>query len=231
MSKIAIIPARGGSKRIPGKNIKLFDGKPVIEHAIYAAIHSGLFNKIIVSTDDDKIAEIASNAGASVPFKRSEENSNDFATTAQVLTEVLRQLEQRGEKFATACCIYPVNPFLTKELIHSAYERMIEYDFDCVFSAVKYGHPIQRAFKIKNHKRIPFFPEYSLTRTQDLEATYHDAAQLYWFKTESFLNSGILIGENTGIIEVAETEMQDIDNETDWQIAELKYTLWKQKKK
>ena len=228
MKKLAIIPARGGSKRIPKKNIKNFLGVPVISYAIKAAIESNAFEKIIVSTDCKEIAEISKKFGAEIPFFRSKQNSNDFASTDDVIQEVLEYYSNIGEDFEYACCIYPVNPFLKVDNINSGLVKLIDNNFDCVFSAVKYSYPIQRAFRIDQEKKIKMLnPKNYLKRSQDLSETFHDAAQFYWFKVSSFIKEKKLWTDNTSVIVIAESEVQDIDNKTDWEIAEIKFKIQK----
>ena len=223
MANIAIITARGGSKRIPGKNIKNFLGKPIIAYSINVAILSDLFDEIMVSTDSEDIAEISREYGANVPFMRSTENSSDFATTADVLIEVLEQYKKGGKKFDNACCIYPTAPFITKDLLMRAYSQLEKEGLDLVFPIVKFSSPIQRAIRLTNNKIELFSQEHLYSRTQDLENAYHDAGQFYFFKVSNFLKSDTLWTKNTGSIVIRELEAQDIDNELDWVLAELKY--------
>lgn len=226
MSNIAIIPARGGSKRIPRKNIRDFLGKPIISYSIEAAIESNLFDEVIVSTDDPEIAEIALRYGAKVPFFRSEENSNDFATTADVLIEVLNWYKNKGISFENAICIYPCSPFVSTELFEKARGILKAQKADCVFPVIRYGHPIQRALKIDQIGKLKlFFEEFSNSRTQDIQNTYHDAGMFYYFDVNNFLENKSLRTENSFAIEVDENLTQDIDNELDWKLAELKYKL------
>jgi len=228
LKKLAIIPARGGSKRIPKKNIKSFLGVPVISYAINAAIESNAFDKVMVSTDCEEIAEISKKIGAEIPFFRSKQNSNDFASTDDVINEVLGYYSKVGEVYEYACCIYPVNPFLKTDNINLGLVKLIKNNFDCVFSAVKYSYPVQRAFRVDKEKKIKMLnPKNYLTRSQDLPETFHDAAQFYWFKVSSFLKEKKLWTDNTGIITIAESEVQDIDNKTDWEIAEIKFKIQK----
>lgn len=224
MANLAIIPARGGSKRIPKKNIKDFLGKPIIAYSIEAALKSNLFDEVMVSTDDEDIAKIALKYGAKVPFLRSKENANDFATTFDVIEEVLLKYKAKGEVFESACCIYSCAPFVSLENLKEAHLKL--KDFDTVFPVVKYGFPIQRALRKDENNSLCFFqPENALMRSQDLEASYHDAGQFYWFKTNNILNSKALMTKNTGCIVLPETQVQDIDNEMDWKLAELKFKL------
>jgi N-acylneuraminate cytidylyltransferase len=228
MKTIAIIPARGGSKRIPKKNIKDFLGRPVISYAINAAINSKVFDKVIVSTDDKEIADISIKYGAEIPFFRSNENSSDNASTDDVLKEVIKYYTNNDEYFNNACCIYPVNPFINENKIIEGLNILNSNNFDCVFSAVKYSYPIQRAFIIDNENKIKMMnPENYLVRSQELEDTFHDAGQFYWFKTKSFMKENKLWTNNTSIIELNEKEVQDIDNESDWEVAEIKFKIQK----
>lgn len=232
MPNIAIIPARGGSKRIPRKNIRDFLGKPIISYSIEAAINSNLFDEVIVSTDDQEIAAIALQYGAKVPFIRSAENSNDFATTADVLLEVIHWYKEKDIHFDNAVCIYPCSPFVTAKLIEKAHQDLLDKKADCVFPGVQYGHPIQRALKTDDFGRIkPFSEEHSNVRTQDLEKAFHDSGMFYFFNVEKFLVNKSLRTANTVLIEIDENQSQDIDNETDWKLAELKYQLNSQNEK
>lgn len=229
MKRIAILPARGGSKRIPRKNIRPFCGKPMLAYAIDAAKQSMLFDRVLVSTDDPEIAELALAMGADVPFLRSAENSGDYATTIDVLLEVITRLQQEGFDYDTMCCIYPTNPFLTAAKLESSCTQFEEGSFDALFSAVKYSFPVQRSFVLREGKMKMLFPEHTLTRSQDLEPVYHDAAQFYWMNCKKLQEQKKIWTDNTGIFEISETEVQDIDHPSDWEIAELKFTLWKQK--
>lgn len=226
MRTIAIIPARGGSRRLPGKNIKLFRGQPVIAYAIAAAREHG-FDRIMTSTDSQEIADIARGFGTEVPFMRSERTAGDLAPTAEVLIEVLECYRERGEKFDLGCCIYPCNPFLTVDKLAQAKQTLERTRRDCVFAAVRYGHPVQRAFTIEQDCMSLLFPQHRDTRTQDLPVTLHDAAQFYWFSVPALLSERTLWTSNTSCIEVSELEAQDIDTADDWVLAELKYDRWK----
>lgn len=223
--KLCIIPARGGSKRIPGKNIKDFQGLPIIAYSIRTALESSLFDYVMVSTDDENIANISKNFGALVPFNRSINNSNDYATTFDVISEVLQEYNKVQINFEAICCLYPCAPFVTKEKLDEAYQLMISKGFDTVFPVVCYSNPIQRAFKLKNYKAEMAEPEYQNSRSQDLEKTYFDAGQFYWAKSDSLLTKKKLFTNNSGCIILDETHAHDIDNEIDWKIAELKYKL------
>lgn len=223
-NSIAIIPARGGSKRIPRKNIKSFLGKPIIAYSIEAALDSGLFDEVMVSTDDDEIAEIAQQYRAKVPFMRSKQNANDYAGTADVLFEVLEQYKKMNFAFDKACCIYPTAPFLSIKKLKEAEALLEEQNYDCVFPIVHFSYPIQRALKKENSGKITMFqPENIEKRSQDLESAYHDAGQFYFFRVKALFEKKQLWTDNTGAIILSEAEVQDIDSETDWKIAELKF--------
>jgi N-acylneuraminate cytidylyltransferase len=219
---LAIIPARGGSKRIPRKNIKIFLGKPIIAYSIELAIGSGLFDEVMVSTDDEEIAEIAQGYGAKVPFKRSKDNADDFATTIDVLTEVLNEYDSLNLQFDFGCCIYPTSPLLEKKTLQKGFEKLIKHKFDTVFPVVEYSYPILRSLKIENGKVNMNWPEYLESRSQDLPSSYHDAGQFYWFQVSKLLKEKKLFTKNSGAIVLNEECVQDIDTEQDWKIAELK---------
>ncbi len=224
MSKVAIILARGGSKRIPRKNIKLFRGKAIIAYSIEVAIKSNLFDYVMVSTDDEEIAKIASQHGAQVPFKRSTKTSNDNATTAEALSEVLQELKKTGKQFEEACCIYPTAPLISVDSLNKAHDLLKKYD--TVFPVCAFSYPIHRGLKLNSdHKVEMLWPENENKRSQDLGTSYHDAGQFYWLNTERFLSSGKLFGSNSGSIVLDEMQVQDIDTETDWKLAELKHSL------
>lgn len=228
MSKsVAIITARGGSKRIPRKNIKEFCGKPILAYSIEAAIESGEFDEVMVSTDDAEIAEIAKIYGAKVPFLRSRDTSNDYATTADVLCEVLEQYRTIGEAFDYACCIYPTAPFVTSEKLKKAMELLKGSDADSVMPVTPFSFPPMRGVYVRDEKVAFAFPEYALVRSQDIEPMYHDCGQFYCFAVERFMENKKLITDNTKAIVVSELEVQDIDNEVDWKLAELKYEMMK----
>lgn len=227
MANIAIITARGGSKRIPKKNIKLFCGKPIIVYSIEAALESGTFDEVMVSTDSDEIAKIALAAGAKVPFMRSEETSNDFATTADVLLEVFGKYESNGIHYEKGCCIYPTAPFVTSDKLAKGMEKLEREAADTVMPVTTFSFPPQRGLKLQGQYLCPAYPEHIYSRSQDLVPMYHDCGQFYCFKVESFLkNKSLLEGTIVPFI-LSELEVQDIDNLTDWEMAELKYKLYK----
>ena len=226
MSNLLIIPARGGSKRIPRKNVKDFLGKPIIAYSIEAALKSGLFDEVMVSTDDQEIAEIARGYGAEVPFLRSIKNADDYATTFDVIKEVVSKYKALNKTFDYTCCLYACAPFVTSKKIIAAFELLLKNNFDSVLPITPFSFPIQRAFKIDEKNKTAFFnPEFSLTRSQDLEQSYHDAGQFYWMHTEKCLQKKAVLTDNTGSIVVSEMEVQDIDTKLDWKLAELKYEL------
>ncbi|MCR5847803.1 MAG: pseudaminic acid cytidylyltransferase [Lachnospiraceae bacterium] len=223
MRNIAIITARGGSKRIPRKNIKDFLGKPIMAYSIEAAISSGIFDEVMVSTDDEEIAEIAKKYGAKVPFFRSEAASGDFATTNDVLLEVIDEYEKRGEFFDYGVCIYPTAPFVTPEKIKDATEKLIEKNGDSLIPVVSFSYPPKRALVIRDEKLVFEYPEFMDSRSQDLESEYHDVGQFYCFNINAFKKNKKLMLGNIIPYVVDEMEVQDIDNESDWKIAEIKY--------
>lgn len=222
---VAIITARGGSKRIPRKNIKEFLGKPIIVYSIEAALTSGIFDEVMVSTDDEEIAEIAKKAGADIPFMRSDELANDYATTTDVIGEVLKSYKEIGKEFDYACCIYPTAPFVTRELLLKARECVEGEGADSCIPVIGFGFPPQRGMVIENGVARYKYPQYQFTRSQDLETMYHDSGQFYYFDVKNFEATGKMLGDNIRPIVISEMEAQDIDNEDDWKIAELKYRL------
>ncbi len=230
MTAIAIITARGGSKRIPRKNIKLFCGRPIIEYSIEAALESKLFDEVMVSTDDDEIADAARAAGASVPFLRSERTSDDYATTDDVLLEVLTRYEERGQSFDMMCCLYPTAPFVTAEKLQRAAKVFAESDADLLEPVAAFSYPPQRSLSIDDGRLMYNFPQYIRTRSQDLPTWYHDAGQFYFYRVSAFrsaMHSGL--GDDGQMSTVPfvldEREVQDIDTPTDWELAELKYQM------
>lgn len=220
MSSIAIITARGGSKRIPRKNIKEFCGKPIIAYSIKAALDSGIFDEVMVSTDSVEIAEISKKYGAKVPFMRSERTSNDFATTNDVLEEVLFNYAELGIKFDYMACIYPTAPFITPKRIMEAYDLLLKGN-NSVMTVTKFSFPPQRGMIVSNGKMVYREEKFHLVRSQDLEPIYHDAGQFYFYR----LMNNRFNDDNYAAVFLPETEVQDIDNITDWEIAEMKYRL------
>ena len=221
---LCIIPARGGSKRIPRKNIRPFHGRPILEWSVSAALQTGIFDRVMVSTDDEEIAEIARRAGANVPLMRSAEASDDHATTPDVLIEVLNRYGEDGDFFDLGCCLYPTAPFVTPEDLVQGRDLLITAGFNAVMPIAAFSYPIWRSLKRDSSGRVTMnFQEHLSTRSQDLPPAYHDAGQWYWFRTADFLRDQVLLGPNTGSILLPETRVQDIDNEDDWRLAEIKH--------
>ncbi len=220
--KLAIITARGGSKRIPRKNIKEFCGKPILCYSIEAALESEAFDEIMVSTDDPEIAGVALKAGASVPFFRSEEMSGDFASTDDVIMEVLTEYQKNGAEFDAFCCIYPTAPFLTGKRLKAAMDLLDTAD--SVMPVVPFSYPPQRGLVVNKNGFVERqFPEYAAARSQDLPKIYHDCGQFYACRTAPFLKSGTTDVERLVPLILSEMEVQDIDTLEDWEIAEIKY--------
>lgn len=219
---LALITARGGSKRIPRKNIKDFCGKPILAYSIEAAFQSGSFHEVMVSTDDPEIAEIAIRYGASVPFLRSAATSNDYASTDDVIMEVLQTYENRNQHFDSFCCIYPTAPFVTGNRLREAMELLAEAD--SVMPVVPFSYPPQRGLLISENGFLQRqFPEYATARSQDLQKIYHDCGQFYACRTDIFLKEGTTDVPGQIPLILTEMEVQDIDTPEDWAIAEIKY--------
>lgn len=225
MKAIAIITARGGSKRIPRKNIKDFCGKPILAYSIEAALDAGIFDTVMVSTEDEEIASVARSFGADVPFYRSEKTSGDYATTNDVLMEVLEEYEKRGQKFDLAVCIYPTAPFVTAQKLKDAVRKFEDSGAETLIPVVAFSYPPQRAMIVRDGRLVFEYPRYLDSRSQDLEPHYHDVGQFYVFRTEAFKkNKKLMVGDILPYV-VDEMEVQDIDNQTDWEIAEMKYRV------
>lgn len=222
---VAIITARGGSKRIPRKNIKPFLGRPILEYSIEAALQADLFQEVMVSTDDEEIAQVAQRAGAKVPFFRSADTSNDYATTADVIAEVLLSYERIGMRFHTACCIYPTAPFVTANAIRTAMMLLEQEQADCVIPVVKFSFPPQRGVVVQDGRLLPKWPENMAKRSQDLEPLYHDCGQFYCLRVESFQRQKAIWMDNAVPLVQDEKYVQDIDTPEDWEIAEMKYRI------
>lgn len=225
MSSIAIITARGGSKRIPNKNKKDFLGKPIMCYSIEAALSSGLFDEVMVSTDDEEIAQIARETGASVPFMRSEATANDFATTDDVLLEVLSEYEKRGQTFEYMACIYPTAPFVTVEKLQDAFRILKEQDASGVMPVVQFSFPPQRGMAVRDGRLEYCYPENAMKRSQDLETIYHDCGQFYFYRVEEYRACKGDLQDGYVPIVMPETQVQDIDNLSDWKLAEMKYKM------
>lgn len=226
MSTIAIIPARGGSKRIPKKNIRPFNGKPIIAYSIEAALAAGCFDTVMVSTDENEIADTARKFGAKVPFMRSSENSNDHAGLAEVAIEVVERYESEFGAVEKFCLILATAPFVSGARIAQGYKALEESGMDAALPVVRFSYPPQRGFRIDSEGRASMLhPELYTSRSQDLEPVFHDCGQFYWIKKEALLKEKRFFVENTYAIELPESEVQDIDTEEDWKLAEIKYEL------
>ena len=229
--KLAVIPARGGSKRIPRKNIRLFAGKPIIAYSIEAALASGCFDEVIVSTDDSEIADIAKGVGASVPFVRPPVLSDDFTGTNAVVKHAIEWFNEQGQPVSHACCIYATAPFVTSAVIQEGW-RILNSAGDLWFAMTVTSFPfaIQRALRKTDTGRLDmFYPEHLMTRSQDLEEAYHDAGQLYWGLASAFVEDRRMFDEHSAPIILPRNRVQDIDTLEDWEHAELLYRAWQQK--
>lgn len=221
--RIAVIPARGGSKRIPRKNIKIFHNKPMIGYAISAAIKSGTFDRVIVSTDDEEISQVAKDFGAEVPFIRPVELADDHAPTVPVIAHAIKECKSYGWEVEHVCCIYPGVPFLSKQDLDTALQKLLETGSNYVFPVAEFPSPIQRALKrLPDSSVKPFYPEYAATRTQDLESGYFDVGQFYWGKSSAWLQ-GLNLHLNSSTLIIPEWRAVDIDTPADWERAELLY--------
>lgn len=219
--KIAVIPARGGNKRIPRKNIKLFCGKPMIAWSIEAARASGLFDHIVVSTDDAEIAEVAKAHGAEVPFMRPAALSDDHTGTSPVVAHAIEWYRAQGKMPDPVCCIYATAPFVIAEDLQRGLQTLNDSGSDFAFSVTSYAFPIQRAIRLTNEGRVEMFqPENFNTRSQDLEEAYHDAGQFYWGRAEAWLSGKVIFGQHTAAVQLPRYRVQDIDIAEDWQRAE-----------
>ena len=227
--KLCVIPARGGSKRIPRKNIKSFNGKPIIAYSIEAALKSGCFDRVIVSTDDKEIALVAKSYGAEVPFFRPTELSNDHAGTLPVIKHAIEWFEQNESALTELCCVYATAPFVSAETIKESYQQLQISQADYCFTVTSFPFPVQRAVKItKQHRLEMFYPQNFSTRSQDLEEAYHDAGQFYWGKAEAFKQMKPLFSELASPYVLPRHLVQDIDTPEDWIRAELMYQVLSQ---
>ena len=218
---IAIITARGGSKRIPRKNIKPFCGKPMIAWSIEVARQSGCFDRVIVSTDDEEIAQVAKQYDAEVPFMRPPELSDDYTGTIPVIAHAIEWFNSRGNAVQEACCIYATAPFVRTDDIGRGLELLKTEQCDYAFSATSYAFPIQRAIRISAQGRISMFnPEHFNTRSQDLEEAFHDAGQFYWGRADAWLQGRVIFGERSVPVPLPRYRVQDIDSADDWLRAE-----------
>jgi pseudaminic acid cytidylyltransferase len=226
---IAIIPARGGSKRIPRKNIKNFCGQPIIAYSIRAAQQSELFDRIIVSTDDEEIADVSQQYGAEIPFMRPAELADDYIGTHPVVRHCVNWLMGQREKPENICCIYATAPFLQPEYLKKGFHTLQSEHCTYAFSVTSFAFPIQRSIRIISNGGVePIFPEHIPKRSQDLEDAYHDAGQFYWGKTESFLNNMPVFSPHSKAIILPRHLVLDIDTLEDWEKAELMFRAWRQ---
>jgi len=222
-TRLALIPARGGSKRVPRKNIREFCGKPMIEYAIAAAKRSGLFSHIVVSTDDAEIADVAQHAGAELPFLRPAELADDMTTTVPVVAHAVRACRALGWAVDTVCCIYPAVPLLTPQVLADGLRLLEASDADFAFPVLPFESPIQRALQREpNGQTRPFFAQYAQTRTQDLASAYHDAGQFYWGRAQVWLD-GLSLHSNASTLVLAPDSVVDVDTDADWLRAEALY--------
>ena len=220
-TRIAIIPARGGSKRIPRKNIKLFCAKPMIAWSIEAALQSGCFDQVIVSTDDQEIAEVARQYGATVPFMRPAELSDDHTGTVPVIQHAIEWVNAQGQPVEQACCLYATAPFVSAEDINRGLDILDATQSDYAFSVTSYAFPIQRAIRLNDEGRVQMFnPEYFNIRSQDLEEAFHDAGQFYWGTADAWLQGRMIFGTGSVPVPLPRHRVQDIDTPEDWVRAE-----------
>jgi pseudaminic acid cytidylyltransferase len=228
--KVAIIPARGCSKRIPKKNIKEFAGKPIIAWAIEAAAESGLFDRIIVSTDDQDIAAVAAEHGAEVPFVRPAELSDDHAGILDVVQHAIRWMDKAAIPVEYVCCILATAPFLKADVLSLAFEKLIESQASYAFSVTGYPFPIQRALRINPEGRVAaMWPENNTARSQDLEEAYHDAGQFYWGTKQAFERGDVIFSTCSVAIRLPRYLVQDIDTNEDWRMAELMFDAMRER--
>ena len=223
---ICMIPARGGSKRIPRKNIKAFNGKPIIAYSIEAALESNCFDQVIVSTDDNEIAEVARTYGAKVPFIRPAKLSNDYAGTIPVIKHTIEWLEGHNNTINNVCCLYATAPFIQSHTISKAFQQLLESKADYCFSVTSFAFPIQRSLRITQDDKVGmFYPENFNVRSQDLEESYHDAGQFYWGKAQAFKDELPLFSETASPYILPRYLVQDIDTMEDWVRAEAMHRI------
>jgi N-acylneuraminate cytidylyltransferase len=230
LNAVAVIPARGGSKRVLRKNIREFHGRPMLSWSIEAALASKCFGQVIVSTDDEEIAEVARACGAKVPFVRPAELSDDFAGTIPVVAHALKWLQQNGGDSSFVCCIYATAPFVLAKDICGGFDLIKKTGGDYVFPVTAFDFPIQRAVRIKETGQVEMFqPEHFNTRSQDLEEAYHDAGQFYWGKAAAWIDGTPIYSPNAWPLKIPKNRVQDIDTEEDWGIAERLFALQQSK--
>jgi N-acylneuraminate cytidylyltransferase len=227
MKKLCIIPARGGSKRIPRKNIKDFNGAPIITYPLSVALAPGLFDEVCVSTDDEEIRALAGSYAGVSTHLRSPLTSHDHSPIVDVVKEVLASYRAVGKEFDYCCCVFATSVLLDQDMLEESLRLMVEHQCDSVFPVVEYPHPVQR--RLKNSAGLISFaqPEFRLTRTQDLEPYYYDAGLFYWFSTATFLEKGDILTDRTRFFPVSSSRIQDIDTPEDWALAEFKYQFFK----
>lgn len=226
--KLAIIPARGGSKRIPYKNIKLFSGKPIIAYSIEAAIQSRIFDKVVVSTDNAEIASVAREYGAEIPFTRPHDLADDYTGTNDVVKHAVEWYQEQGQKIEAVCCIYATAPFICSEYLRKGYDLLCSTKHAYAFSVTSFPFPIQRALKVNDSGEVQaFWPENNDIRSQDLEESYHDAGQFYWGLTDAFLEDKVIYSKDSMAVLLPRHLVQDIDTVEDWRHAELMYEALK----
>ncbi|HEY6529822.1 MAG TPA: pseudaminic acid cytidylyltransferase [Cellvibrionaceae bacterium] len=227
--RLAVIPARGGSKRIPRKNMKLFLGQPIINYSITAALESKLFDAVVCSTDDSEIAQVAVECGAHVPFTRPADLSDDHTITADVIAHAVQHFQTQGQVLESVCCLYATAAFVTAQQLRDSYNLFAREQCNFVFSATPFDFPIQRAIYLNEHQRVEmFYPEYALTRSQDLKPAYHDAGQFYWGTANAWLEKRRIFAPESAAFIVPSHEVQDIDTLDDWRRAELLFQLRQQ---
>ncbi|MFK5893083.1 MAG: pseudaminic acid cytidylyltransferase [Pseudomonadota bacterium] len=225
--KLCVIPARGGSKRIPKKNIRDFCGKPVIAYSIEKALESGCFDKVIVSTDDQKIAAVAKSYGAEIPFIRPGELSDDYTNTSDVMKHAIESYISQGDSISAVCCIYATAPFIGVEYLREGYTKLIELNKSYAFSVTSFSFPVQRAIKINENNEVEaIWPENIKKRSQDLQEAFHDAGQFYWGTPEAYLNNDVIFSKKSTPVILPRHLVQDMDTLEDWYRAELMYQAW-----
>lgn len=226
--KLAVIPARGGSKRIPQKNIRVFCGRPIIGYSIQAALESGVFDRVVVSTDDEEIAAVARQCGAETPFLRPAALADDHTGTLPVIRHAIETMRDQGAKFGYVCCIYATAPFIKPSDLSRGLNILQGSGAEYAFTATSFAYPIHRALRIMPSGRVAMFqPENYYKRSQDLEEAYHDAGQFYWGMTNAFLREVPLFSGHSVPILLPRHQVQDIDTLEDWKHAELMYRSWK----
>ncbi|MBJ6724841.1 pseudaminic acid cytidylyltransferase [Geomesophilobacter sediminis] len=226
---LALIPARGGSKRIPRKNIRAFAGKPIIGYSIEAARECGLFDRIVVSTDDEEIAEVARSFGADIPFLRPKQLADDHTGTSDVVKHAIEWFATQGTPISHACCIYATAPFLQPSFLQEGYEKLVATGKSYAFAVTSFAFPVQRAIRLRPDGTVePLYPEHVFTRSQDLEETYHDAGQFLWGRSDAFLNGTVAFSPASVPVILPRHLVQDIDTPEDWTRAELMFRAWRQ---